>query len=176
MPPPSSSGGVVAVANGDRQTAAAVKIQCFWRRICAVRAVVNKRLWKWITNRNTLRIQCAWRRRTARVFLMQMREAALFKRELLQRNVDHRRMNGMAELLHWRGARCGEAAVVLQKWWRATKSKSPTDAGAGATRFARSVREAQQKKQILAASVDAERLEQSTSIKEGAKLRVPVHA
>jgi hypothetical protein len=140
---------------------AALTIQCFWRRIMAARKVVNARLWKWVTNRNTVKIQCAARRRFARDRRRDAEAQRALKREVLARNVEARKMTKLVELIHWRGARCHDAACAIQRWYR--EGRDVGFAASASDNFAKAVKKAQHRRDLVVADEDAIKLAGSLS-------------
>jgi hypothetical protein len=147
------------MADAERRLRAARSIQCFWRVVCAKRKVVNRRLWLWITTRNTIKIQCMFRCHKARSIRRAKEEHRALKRDLLQKNVAVRKLNALYELIHWRGSRCHDAAVTIQRWYR--EAQAGGFAASASTTFARAIREVQSKREVFYAEIDAERLSSS---------------
>ena len=137
---------------------AATKIQSFWRVICARRKVVNVRLWKWCTNRNAVHIQCAWRRRKARIAC----EAAIVEREmrraLIRRRLEAERLDVLQQTIYWRGAACDTSARKIQQWWVWLKERGPVE-DKGATTFFRAIKDAQERSEVLRAEAEAKHLQ-----------------
>lgn len=141
----------------EEQFVAARRIQSFYRCVMAQRVVLNKRLWRWITNRNALIIQCAMRKHLARVRCWEKMEEREKLRSLVKRRLQANKLSELQETIHWRGAACEHAAHTIQTWWRWVITRDPID-DKGATSFFHAIKDAQANKEQLIAEKDRELL------------------
>jgi hypothetical protein len=144
----------------DRRQKAAVVIQCLWRRISAMRRVTNIKLWRWVTRRNAIRIQCLFRSRVARGVRQELEAHRALRRTLLERNVAARKHAALVELIQWRGERCNEAALAIQKWYRQVQQG---EAPGQQSSLMKVIKEAKKRRAMIEAEQDANKLDGSLS-------------
>ncbi|KAJ9456096.1 hypothetical protein DIPPA_14292 [Diplonema papillatum] len=102
---------------------AALRIQCCWRKLTARRTVRNQRLRSWFLRKTALVIQQAWRRYHAKLVLAQAQAARLRTLETIDREYEEEKMAQFKESLLWRMAECDEAATAIKAWWKSAHTQ-----------------------------------------------------